>query len=81
MSDLTWRSIPFVFKLLQEIKEYTLDVLIAINALVVQTVFNFTICYFADIVTNASLSIANILYNVEWFIFPISEQYLIKLLF
>lgn len=62
----------------QNIKEYTFDVLLAINALFTQTVFNFIICYFADIVTGASLNVAETLYNVDWFEFPVKEQQMIS---
>lgn len=62
----------------QDIKEYTFDVLLAINALFLQTVFNFIICYFADTVTSASLNVADTLYNVDWFEFPVKEQQMIS---
>lgn len=50
----------------------------AMNALFLQTVFNFIICFFADIVTSASLNVSDTLYNVDWFEFPIKEQQMIS---
>lgn len=64
--------------LFQNIKEYTFDVLLALNVLFLQTVFNFIICYSADIVTSASLNVADTLYNVDWFEFPVKEQQMIS---
>lgn len=48
--------------------------IVGLYALGFQTVFNFIICYFADTVTYASLNVANVLYDMNWFEFPIEER-------
>lgn len=54
--------------------------IVGLYALAFQTIFNFIICYFADTVTYASLNIANILYDMNWYEFSIEERKLILIM-
>lgn len=56
------------------------DIIVSLYTIFLQTVLNFIICYFSDKVSTASLHIANQLYNIDWFQFPIKERLMILMM-
>lgn len=54
--------------------------IVGLYALAFQTIFNYILGYFSDKVSFASLNVANIVYDMNWFKFSVEEQKLILIM-
>lgn len=48
--------------------------LTTINSLTIMSVINYVICFFAENITENSLKIADIVYDFDWYEYPIKKQ-------
>lgn len=59
------------------LKHFDFDILLNLNSLSTQIIFNFISCYYANNVTIKSFAAAEIAYGMNWYVFPVKRQFLI----
>lgn len=64
--------------LFQTLKHFNFSILLNLNSLITQVIFNYISCSYANNVTVRSLSAAEIAYSMPWYGFPVSRQLFIK---
>lgn len=58
-------------------KQFDFDILLNLNSLITQIIFNYISCSFANNLTIKSMSAANIAFDLPWYEYPVSKQYFI----
>lgn len=77
LSKLT-KTFPITFS--QTFKQIDFNILLNLNSLFTQILFNYISCYYANNVTNNALSTAEIAYNIHWYKLPWRKQHFVKLM-
>lgn len=58
--------------------EINADIIMALNGVMLQSIFNFVLCKYADSVTEASFAVTFLFYQLEWYRFGVKEQKLLR---
>lgn len=76
------KSISFhiFFISFQTFEHFNLHILLNLNSLFTQILFNYITCYNANNVTSKALSVAEITYNIHWYKLPVKKQRFVQMM-